>query len=155
MRGLFIKRDLDVQAALSPDQAVAKLRAQVDRGQLRGRVQTEGCALCLRGLFVHRFYQPIFRGSVHSTRSGCELRGTVRTPLLLRLFVWYWFGFAILWSAVALVAAQEWGQRLWMPLGGLGLLIFGVLFFRVVNRFVAELADKLELSIREALGSVA
>ena len=129
MLSLFTTRNLDLRAALSPDQAVAKLRAQIDRGQLRGRVQTEGCALCLRG--------------------------TVRTPFLLRLFVWSWFGLVILWSAGAFVAAQEGGPKRWMPLGGLVFFIGGVLFFLAVNQFVAQLADKLELVIREALASVA
>ena len=155
MLGLFTNRSLHIAAALAADEAVARLRAQVERGTLRGEVQRGGFALRLHGLFVHRFYQPVFRGGILAASSGCALSGRVRTPIVLRIFVWWWIGFSLFWTIAAFIGTQAWGEGRWMPLVGLGFLVAGMFFFRHVNRFVAGLADGLETTIRQVLESVA
>jgi hypothetical protein len=80
-------------------------------------------------LFVHRFYQPVFRGGILAASSGCELRGTVRTPIVLRIFIWWGLGFSLFWTIAAFIGTQAWGEDRWMPLAGSGFLVVGVPFF--------------------------
>jgi hypothetical protein len=140
---------------MPPEAAVAKISSRLRTGKLRGSVGPQSLLLRLNGEFVHRPYQPIFRGVVASAGDGTRLHGTVRTPLGLKIFVLSWLGFALFWSGGAYLATRGEAPERWMPFVGLGMFVLGVVFFRFVNRFVARLADTLELTIEEALAPVA
>jgi hypothetical protein len=145
---LFINVALNVPLQVAPALALAALKKRIAMRELRGKVDQHRIRLRPRGVFPHRPFQPAFEGFLDTSDNPIQLRGTIRTPGLLRLFIWWWLGFCIFWTLGALVATQLDGALRWMPLGGLLMLALGYCFFSFVNQFVAGLARTLETAIR-------
>jgi hypothetical protein len=148
---LFTNFKVQFCAPVDRDGAVAKLRALIARGDVRGCAEADRIVLRLKGQLPHRPYQPVFRGSLEVVNGVTELHGCVRTPLGLRMFVCWSLGFAVLWTVGAYFATRGQSDIEFMPLAGLALRAFVIVFFWFINRFVSGLAATLELTLRHAL----
>jgi hypothetical protein len=117
---------------------------------MRGTVEQGSISLRLRGVLAHRPYQPVFTGLIDTAATPMRLRGRIRTPVLVKVFVWWWTGFSILWTVGAAVVTQLQGDLWWMPLVGVLMVTVGFVFFATVNRFVNGLASRLKDILGEA-----
>jgi hypothetical protein len=148
---LFTDVSVDVPLGETPALVLAALERRIAAREIRGEVEQSRIRLSLRGMLPHRPYQPAFTGLLDTSVSPMRLRGRIQTPGILKLSIWWWLGFCVLWTVGALVATRSDDGLQWMPLVGLLMLVFGYGFFSLVNRFVAGLARTLETIIRDTV----
>jgi len=96
--------------------------------------------------FVGNSYKPFFVGHFEQTERGSVLIGRFTMHWTVKVFNTFWFGFCLLWTALATVASVLKPSDTWyFPLFGVGMLLVGTLMVQVGKWFarndVAWLSD--------------
>ena len=159
--GLFTNIPVDIPLSSPIEACISKLRTSTERiprayprSRLRGVVAEDKVRLHLVGMLPHRPYQPVFLGRIVDEAGAATLRGNIRSPRILRLFVFVWLSFACVWTLATLYAEtrpDEDPAIRWLPLAGVLFVGVSLAFFFVINVFVRNLAEQLRREITSCL----
>ena len=161
-RSLFFKRQAVFVSPLTTSEAISRLRAatsgtflaSVVHEKVAGKV-TEAKVVLRRDIpFVGNSFKPYFIGRFEQERGETILRGAFKVHLLVRAFMAYWFGFCILWTAIATFALFAKPTELWFfPLAGVGMLLAGTGFVWLGQWFARNDEAVISSVIKAAVGA--
>ena len=157
---LFPHTSVSFASQLTPQQAAEALRAATSRrnftayGTIAGSVGSERVHLYHRTL-IRNSFKPHFRGSLHATAQGCELRGSFAQPWLVKAFMVFWLGFCVLWSVLTAIQVGRVDLLLLLPaaIPGVLMLGFGIGLVRLGQHMANDDPATVSRMIRQALQS--
>lgn len=156
---LFPRTHVVFSSPLRHEQAVQALRAAIAHGNLTATGSVAGSVGDQDVHLYHRVvmrnsFKPHFRGELHTTAQGSELRGSFALPALVFVFVVFWLGFCVLWSAVTATHLGRFDLML-LPavLPGVLMLGLGIGLLRLGQHLAADDPAILSRVIRQALQS--
>jgi len=125
------------ESAYSLDESVKRLSdastdsiiATLGRQTAYGSVSDHEVQLTRTIPFVRNSFKPVFVGSFQRVGDRTILVGKFTMHWVAKAFLSLWFGFCALWTLLVLVAgiSKGLGEVWWMPLGGTGFFLFGIL----------------------------
>jgi hypothetical protein len=136
-------------------EAIASLQSRLRPGDMTGSVTPAKVVLKLDSGPIPQRFQPIFHGALSTVGDRTILAGTIQTPPKLKRFMAFWFGIVLAGTVGVFISTQSQGEDRLVWLFSLGMLLFGVIFFHVLNRQVKRGSEGLEMTLREALAPVA
>ncbi len=135
MFSLFTEIRIDIPTALPAAEVLRILQGSFILRVFGEACPRSGMKVWLDGLAA----TPALPAGVVEASSRCgtsvRLQGWIRTPILLKLFVGFWLGFALLWTMGAFFATVGDSEVAFLPLTGLVMMAAGFGFFRLTNGF--------------------
>ena len=158
---LFGANPTNFESAYSLDESVRRLSAATSASAFKvltsqaavGRVSRDRVSLQRVIPFVSNSFKPIFVGQFHETAGKVVLAGRFTLHWFTRAFMTFWFGFGMLWTAMAtivLAVAPQPGLW-WFPLAGLGVIACGFCIVMLCKWFARNDASWLSKVIQTAL----
>lgn len=153
----------EFESKFSLDESIRRLERMTKRtsfGALTsqaavGRV-TERRVILKRSIpFISNSFKPFFVGRLKRTRHGIILEGRFTMHWLIKAFLTYWFGFCLVWTALAsyAVLVSQTAEQWWFPLAGIAMFGMGFCIVQTGKFFSRNDREWLSNVIRSALSS--
>lgn len=156
---LFPRTAIVFASPLSPEQAAQALHTATARGNFTASGSVAGSVRKGRVHLYHRTlmrnsFKPHFRGHLHATAQGSELHGRFALPGLVQVFMVFWLGFCVLWSALTAFQVGKLDLLL-LPaaIPGVLMLGFGIGLVQLGQHLANDDPATLSRVIRKALQS--
>jgi hypothetical protein len=102
--------------------------------------------------FVRNSFKPFFVGNFERSGHGVVLVGRFTMHWFVKAFLTFWFGFCLLWTALAIAAVISSRDAIWwFPLAGIGMLVVGAAIVQLGKYFARNDIAWLSKVIEAAL----
>jgi hypothetical protein len=150
----------DFESAVGLEESVKRLSAATERSVLGawthqaaiGRVSTNRVSLQRVIPFVGNSFKPCYIGKFRQINGRVVLTGRFTMLWWVKAFMTFWFGFCILWTALAMLPllARD-PHTWWFPFAGAGMLAAVVAFVALCKRLSRNDVPWLSKVIEDAL----
>ena len=150
----------DFESAFGLEESVRRLSAATERsvfGALThqaavGRVSEARVSLQRVNPFVRNSFKPFYIGEFREINGRLVLSGRFTMLWWVKAFMTFWFGFCLLWTALAILPllARD-PHTWWFPFAGVGMFAVGVAFVALCKRLARNDVPWLSKVIQDAL----
>jgi hypothetical protein len=159
---LYGSTSVDFDSAYSVDESVRRLSAATESSSLKALANqaavgsvTESKVSFQRSIpLIRNSFKPFFVGTFLHRDGGATLSGVFRMHRAVQIFMTFWFGFCLLWTAITTVGTMAHPQNPpILPLFGLGMIVGGVVLVLVGKWFARNDIEWLSGVINKALNA--
>jgi hypothetical protein len=162
---LFSSTRIEVRSRFSLEESVARLRTATRRWasldawisqSAVGTVSAEKVSLQRSIPFFSNGFKPFFYGRFVQVQDGVVLAGHFSMRRATQIFMCFWLGFCLLWTAGAALAVltHPVGAPTILPFAGLGMFVLGIGFVVLAKSLSQGDIKWLSKVLQDALGGV-